>query len=171
MDKLLPESTPSEEAAALLRERREEAMRFAETRLGEAEKTGNTDRIKRAREVCRIVGYYESVNNFGALTTKIGGWIMLAGASVFGYQCYLWLRDGEWTPMPVFRSLHEIGLVTDAGLAGLVNAIEGTEWRGLQKIVAWVIGEVITLPASAALFFVGLGIVLLGLHYADRRPR
>jgi hypothetical protein len=170
MDELLRESTPAEGAGNLMRKHGAEAIRFADAWLEEAQKSGNVARIAWAEDVRQIVRHYRRMNHLGDFMAKLGGWTMLAGAAVLGYQCYLWLRDGKWTPMPLLQSMLSIGLLRGNTLRGLGREIEGIESRGLQEIVAWTVGQVATLPASAMLFSVGMALGLIGLYYGDRRP-
>ena len=46
------------------------------------------------------------------------------------FQSFMWLRDGEWTKLPLHTGLGYIGLETQSEIA-----IES--WQGLAKILTW----------------------------------
>ena len=67
---------------------------------------------------------------------------LLGPAAVWLYQSYLWLRSGDWTPLPLIK------VMPDSWLYWLESAVEG--WGGVEKIVVWLVS-------------VNLGIWLLAL--------
>lgn len=86
-------------------------------------------------------------------TTKqddIEGWVGLFGAlgffagfGVLAYQIYLWLKLGQWTPMPLWTLLEW----ADYDFSSLNNI----DWLGIQKIIAWVLD----LPLSLSMVVIG----------------
>jgi hypothetical protein len=89
----------------------------------------------------------------------VGTIVALGGAGVLGYQCLLWLQNGNWTPLE-FRAALE-----------MVGAQEPFfDWRGVQKISVWIFNQ----PLSAVMVILGLGgmgfgVVLAEEGYARRR--
>jgi hypothetical protein len=83
-------------------------------------------------------------------TKTIEGWFGLFGALGFfgaicllGYQAFLWLKEGQWTPIPISSVLGKLNI----DYYSLVDI----SWAGAQKIVVWLLD----LPLS-------LGIVVFG---------
>lgn len=83
-------------------------------------------------------------------TKTIEEWFGLFGALGFfgsicllGYQAFLWLREGQWTPIPISSVLGKFNI----DYYSLVDI----SWAGAQKIVVWFLD----LPLS-------LGIVVFG---------
>lgn len=71
-------------------------------------------------------------------TNEIEGWVggigalsFLAGATTFCYQLYLWLKLGEWVPLPISTVFTWVGI--DYSL------LTSDQWLGLQKIIVWVL--------------------------------
>lgn len=63
----------------------------------------------------------------------------MAGAITLGYQVYLWLKIGQWVPIPLSAAL------TWGGFA--FAPIFDVKWLGLRKILIWVLD----LPLSVML--------------------
>lgn len=64
------------------------------------------------------------------------GVIFVLAASAFpGYQSFLWLQSGAWTPWPISSLIHT----------------PTVEWLGVQKIIAWLFDlPVWSIPAVLA---------------------
>jgi hypothetical protein len=93
--------------------------------------------------------------SLGDVLMWVGACVAFGGFAVLGYQCLLWLRDGEWTPMPI------VGDGDNGTLANLNSGIERIEWRGVQSIALWIVDGVAGLPAS--LSFVIIGAIVVGI--------
>lgn len=83
-------------------------------------------------------------------TNTIEGWFGLVGALGFfaavlllGYQAFHWLKEGQWTPIPISSVLGKLNI----DYYSLINI----PWVGAQKIIVWLID----LPLS-------LGIIIFG---------
>ncbi len=66
-----------------------------------------------------------------------------AAALLLGYQALLWLKEGQWTPIPISSVLGKLNI----DYYSLIDI----PWAGAQKIVVWLLD----LPLS-------LGIVVFG---------
>jgi hypothetical protein len=51
--------------------------------------------------------------------------------SILGYQLYLWLRNGEWLSIPLYKPLQYLGI----SFIGILDL----EWEGLQKCIFWLL--------------------------------
>ena len=85
-------------------------------------------------------------------------WFGLCGALGFmaafillGYQAVLWLREGQWTPIPISSVLNKFSID--------YNSVVDISWAGIQKILVWILD----LPLSLGIIaFGGLSGVLIG---------
>jgi hypothetical protein len=68
---------------------------------------------------------------------------LLAAFPVIAYQVYLWLKFGQWVPIPLVEALELSGI----NYLPVVN----TSWEGVQKIGVWII----RLPLSIVVFVLG----------------
>lgn len=62
----------------------------------------------------------------------IGAFLFLGSGLVLAYQMYLWLKIGDWVPIPLSKFFSWIGL-------DLQNIIVGITWLGLRQIVEWLL--------------------------------
>jgi hypothetical protein len=72
-----------------------------------------------------------------------------AATLLFGFQCFLWLRYGEWVPIP---------LVVGWEMVGFHRPV--FEWVGIQIIVDWWLNKVpltVALGGISAIFAAGMG--------------
>ncbi|QMU61328.1 MAG: hypothetical protein GKR92_06330 [Gammaproteobacteria bacterium] len=53
--------------------------------------------------------------------------------SIFGYQFYHWLGNGEWLPIPLYKPLQYLGVSFD----GLLDL----EWKAMQKLIFWILEQ------------------------------
>lgn len=91
-------------------------------------------------------------------TKTIEEWFGLFGSLGFfgavcllGYQAFLWLKEGQWTPIPISSVLGKLNI----DYYSLVDI----SWAGAQKIVVWLL----ELPLSLGIIvFGGLIGVLVG---------
>lgn len=91
-------------------------------------------------------------------TRTIDEWFGLSGAlgffgaiCILGYQAFLWLKDGQWTPIPISSILGKLNI----DYYSLVDI----SWAGAQTIVVWLLD----LPFSVGMVvFGGLIGVLIG---------
>jgi hypothetical protein len=177
-------STPRGRAADLMAHFREGAYKVAKAELAETEAKGDGLAIQHARQVHKILRRYRRLHALGSTLRFTGGWIMFGGVATLGYQCYLWLHDGEWTPLPFIGALHQIGLIDVddidrllGPIDSLIRSIEAIEWQGLQRIMLWS-GEglaefllwMITMPASVVVFLIGAIVTMVGGAFCNRRP-
>jgi hypothetical protein len=163
-------TSPREEAATLLRKHEGSAMRFAKERLAEAEEAGNVGRIVWLEEVCRIVRRYRLVNGVGSLLATFAEWIGFSGIMLLAYQGYVWFRDGEWQALPVAKTLYYAGFLNSDTARAMDDAVAGIRWVGVQRTVAWCVGQLLDLPTSLALICIGMGFAVVGFTLFDRRP-
>lgn len=77
----------------------------------------------------------------------------LSAAAVFLYQCYLWLRSGEWVAMPVTVLFEKI-LHPDNALMRWFASPES--WLGLHKLISG-------MPLTVALLLLGVALIALPL--------
>jgi hypothetical protein len=75
-----------------------------------------------------------------------------AAGGVFIYQCYLWLRFGEWSPISVIGGIHVLKETKGVDLTWLLKPL--ADWQGILKILD-------SIPASLFLFFAGLAVLYL----------
>ena len=78
---------------------------------------------------------------------------LLSAAAVFLYQCYLWLRNGEWVTMPV-TVLFEKVLHPDNALLRWFTSPES--WLGVHKLISG-------MPLTVALLLLGVALIALPL--------
>jgi len=97
-------------------------------------------------------------------------WPLLSAAAVFLYQCYLWLRTGEWFAMPIIFLFEKI-VHPDSALAGSALGrwfASPESWLGLHKLIS-------SVPLTVALLLLGAAIIALPLaagledHMAAKR--
>lgn len=62
---------------------------------------------------------------------------------LLGYQVFLWLREGQWTPIPISSVLGKLNI----DYYSLVDI----SWAGAQKILVWLLD----LPLSLGIFVFG----------------
>ena len=74
----------------------------------------------------------EAESNFYEVTGIIGLLVFLAGALLLGYQCILWLLDGNWTEFPI-RHFFDPPLRADWRNAQGVLKI----WNGILDFPTW----------------------------------
>lgn len=74
------------------------------------------------------------------LMGRIGALLVLAAIGIVGWQCYEWLRFGEWPSLTVLSVL-----------AWSKIRAPHTEWIGVQKMIDWVLQW----PASVPSFIFG----------------
>ncbi len=90
--------------------------------------TGNhTTEAQRIKMAEKWFGFFGTTGFFGAI-------ILLA------YQAFLWLREGQWTPIPVSSILEIINI-------DYYSTVD-ISWTGTQKIVVWLLD----LPLSLGIF-------------------
>lgn len=97
-----------------------------------------------AMEAQRTKTVEEWFGLFGALG-------FLGGIALLGYQAFLWLKEGQWTPMPISVALGKMNID--------YYAVVDISWTGAQKIFIWLLD----LPLSlGVVVFGGLLGVLIG---------
>ncbi len=74
---------------------------------------------------------------------RIGGWVIVLGLIVFGFQIYEYLRTGSWLSVSVISTLAWCGIAPIANWAAVPN-----DWIGLHRILSMI-------PTSLALIVVG----------------
>jgi len=67
--------------------------------------------------------------------------MLVAGPCLLGWQCYRWMRDGEWPPVSVITALQWMEVKWSLG---------PTDWLGLFKLLEQI-------PLWIALIFAGVG--------------
>ena len=77
----------------------------------------------------------------------------LTGLLILGSQAWIWLKLGEWPPLPVAGVLYGLGISEPHPVLSL---------GGLQKIIDFTIPAVLNWPASVAFFLIGSVFVVLG---------
>ncbi len=85
-------------------------------------------------------------------------WPLLSAAAVFVYQCYLWLRTGEWVAMPIIFLFEKI-VHPDSALAGSALGrwfASPESWLGLHKLIS-------SVPLTVALLLLGAALIALPL--------
>ena len=99
----------------------------------------------------RREGYGSLENIMGICISLLGAGSFLGGAGVLAYQIIDWLKTGEWFPVPVWKIFELMG--SD------LSFIPEIEWRGLQKILLWLLDLPlsIALPVSGILLALGVG--------------
>ena len=94
---------------------------------------------------------------------------LLTAAAVFLYQCYLWLRSGEWVAMPIIVLFEKI-VHPDSAFAGSALGrwfATPESWLGLHKLISGV-------PLTVALLLLGglpLAVELGDYMSAKRREK
>jgi hypothetical protein len=83
----------------------------------------------------------------------VGLLVFLCGIGFLGVDCLNWLRTGDWSATSIWTAWIWIG--------GPYPIIE---WRGVQKIVLWLMD----LPLSAVLILAGL-LIMWGAGRANRQ--
>lgn len=78
---------------------------------------------------------------------ELYGLLLLPGPGVLCWQAYEWLKDGYWTPLPVSKMF----LYFDWPFPVI------TQWRGVQKILDWLLD----IPLSAAVFVLCIAVMVL----------
>ena len=78
----------------------------------------------------------------------VGICFSVAGLSVLGYQCLLWIKHGLWSPL-AFRLVLELTGAREPLFA----------WQSAEKMSAWICD----LPLSGVLFAVGLVVATFGV--------
>lgn len=76
----------------------------------------------------------------------LGVFGFVAGFGVFAYQVYLWLKLGQWTPMPLWTLLEWAKFD--------FSSLNNIDWLGVQTIIAWVLN----LPLSVSLVAIGFAL-------------
>jgi hypothetical protein len=90
---------------------------------------------------------------FGDLIASIFGFGFLLPIGILAYQIYLWLKHGEWHPIPVSSALSYL----DVNLTSIYNM----EWQGAKKIILWLLN----LPFSFVIF---ISTVVIGLWCLEK---
>lgn len=85
------------------------------------------------------------LDHIGSIFLILG---VMGGLGIVGYQCFLWLRFGEWIKIPA-------STIIPLKLVGW--AYMGSEWLGIKKIVIWIT----ELPLSLFVFIVGFLISII----------
>jgi hypothetical protein len=87
------------------------------------------------------------------IAVVIGGLlVILSGFLVLGYQVFLWLKTGYWTPL----SIREVRSLFDGSPP---IADPRIAWQGVQKIAVWMLDS----PLCTGLFVLGLGSGFFGV--------
>ena len=85
----------------------------------------------------------------------MGVGIILVAVAVWAFQVYLWLRYGNWLPLPTGTVL---GIYP-----GTVNSV--IVWRGVARIIVWLLEQ----PFSALALILGVIVTMAGFRVADNR--
>jgi hypothetical protein len=89
--------------------------------------------------------------------------VTCGGFLVFLYQCFLWLKEGRWTPLPA--SVILVRVLPTRFLEWLTD--ESTSWLGVKKIVLFVFDW----PLSWFLVVLGFALLFLTLELVDAFPK
>lgn len=84
----------------------------------------------------------------------VGAFLVLAGMCIWSYQGFLYLADGVWTELPLWKILSAFDENILDGLQ------EEWSWKGLQKVIIWIVDQ------SAALVLICIGGILLWIRTA-----
>jgi hypothetical protein len=87
----------------------------------------------------------------------LGGFFVFGGLGALGYQTYWWMKEGIWHSLP-------LSVVWVWGFGSLPSI---PNWRGLEKIVFWIL----SFPISGSLIIVGTLIFFLGVAVDVHRKR
>lgn len=86
----------------------------------------------------------------GELVGVAGLLAMLGAGLLVAFQGYAWLKTGEWPSLPLGAAILMVWHFTPT-----------SEWGGVQKLI----NLTLDLPTSAALFFGGVGVMMLGMKW------
>lgn len=75
-----------------------------------------------------------TVEEWFGLFTGLG---FFAATLLLAYQAYLWLKEGQWTPIPISSILEKFNI----DYYSIINM----SWAGAQKIVVWLLDLPLTL--------------------------
>jgi hypothetical protein len=80
----------------------------------------------------------------------LGSLGFVAAICLLGYQTFLWLKEGQWTPMPISSIFGILGFD--------YYSVIDVSWAGVQKILIWLLD----LPLSLGLIVFGcvVGVVV-----------
>ena len=91
-------------------------------------------------------------SSLGGLVAAAGGLTVVAAPLLLGYQGLLWLQSGHWTPIALREAVSIFN--------GSPPIPDPTiSWRGVQQIVGWLLDA----PLSLSLWFLGFGLVAVGV--------
>lgn len=85
------------------------------------------------------------------LSATGGGFLCVYAVGIFGYQCFLWLKNGYWTSFEMRMIWNWIG-----------ESEQINGWRGVQKILSLLLD----CPMSVGLFIIGIIIAIIGTMYS-----
>ena len=91
--------------------------------------------------------YLEKVDKFSGFFYEIAG---LVAIGILGYQGYMWLKHGEWLPLPFYWLFAYNGID--------LSSVASLEWGGVKKVLVWIL----ELPLSLMMFLL---ICLCGLLF------
>ena len=91
-------------------------------------------------------------DTIGGFVFPIGLLVMIGGPAIWTWQCFHWLKTGEWTALPIVAGFAYAGIDPPQ-----------FSWIGAQKISDWIMAA----PLSVGLIAIALALLTAFTTWAD----
>lgn len=114
-------------------------------------KRHETEQEKEIREANELEKYEKQQRlnrKFGGFVSLLGYLCVIGAAIMFLYQCYHWLKHGQWLEIPFSSILSRLDIS--------ISDIGQYQWKGIAKLLLWVSHQSSALVVATSGFIIAI---------------